>query len=143
MKNKISKFDKLDKIEKSLEVRKKTVKKNKELFLEALKLTHGVVLAACRKLDIDKSMIYVWLKNDPDFKEEFDKVRDYVKDNLVELAESVVNNHLEKNSLKAAEIMIKYKGRLKGYGENLDITTGGEKLNIKFDFGVDKPDEPK
>ena len=96
----------------------------KEMLLNALEQSLGVVTVACKKADIPRSTYYKWLSEDDEFKE---KVKD-IENVALDFAESQLHNQIQKNNTSATIFYLKTKGRARGYAENLDITSGGKAL---------------
>jgi hypothetical protein len=66
----------------------------KKKVLEALEMCNGIVTAACLSCDMPRSTFYLWLKNDPEFKEAVEDIQeiaiDFVESKLFEKINGVV-----------------------------------------------------
>jgi hypothetical protein len=65
-----------------------------KLFLEELRKT-PVVNAVCKQVDITRQTVYRWLKEDPDFKREYEECLSQGVDNVNDLATSQVINKIK------------------------------------------------
>ena len=111
----------------------------KETLLKALEKSLGVVTIACKKADIPRSTYYKWLKDDEEFRHQFQEIENVALD----FAESQLHQQIQDNSTAATIFFLKTKGKSRGYTEKseLDITTDGKSItdiNIKvIDTGND------
>ena len=103
----------------------KRTKLAKSKMLEALEKSLGIVTNALKIADISKSQYYEWLKVDEEFKS---KVQD-VGNTALDFAESKLFSQIKDNNHSSTQFYLKNKGRDRGYGDKLDITTGGDKIN--------------
>jgi predicted transcriptional regulator len=95
----------------------------------------------CKELGISPSMVYRWLEKNEGFRERYARARedqaDFVADEIVEIADDnsrdaeyyVGGNHVQRAKLRVdARKWVASKLKPKKYGEKLDLTTGGDKL---------------
>jgi hypothetical protein len=103
---------------------KKDPKKHKQLLLEALERSLGIVTPACKEVGISRKTFYEYYKLDPDFKAAVDDINeitlDFVENNLLK--------KIKEGSERSILFYMKYKARKRGYSDSLDITTGGDKI---------------
>lgn len=73
---------------------KKTTARDKKKFLEALKRRHGIVTLACKDVNISSMTFYRWQKDDADFYQKSEEVRDIEIGIIAEdrLAEAIIVN---------------------------------------------------
>jgi hypothetical protein len=57
---------------------------NKELLLQALEHTRGMVASAAEKIGISRSIVYVWQKNDPEFKKKIREIKKHIPELMEE-----------------------------------------------------------
>jgi len=104
-------------------------------------------------LDIKRDTYYQWVASDPEFVKEMEEAEEKAIDQLIEecetthrvlrkgiprIKEKEVNGETvlyqdgwEVSPDRAAlEFYLRTKGRRKGYGENIDVTTKGEKVTM-------------
>ncbi len=55
---------------------KKTTSRDKKRFLDAFKRRHGIVTLACNDAGISNFTFYKWMRDDPEFAEQAEEVRD-------------------------------------------------------------------
>lgn len=101
----------------------------KEKFLEVYKAKNRLATRACKAFGMSRSNFYFWCKTDPDFKSRVEEIEDmqidYVEDKLFE--------QIDKGSEKSIQFYLKYKGRKKGYTNQLDIKSEGITFNFISD----------
>lgn len=114
-----------------------TTDEKKQLVLDMMRKNLGIISKSCRDANITRQLFYVWCKNDPDFKQAVKEVEleqiDFVEDELIKKIKS--------GSEKSIHFYLKHKGSPNGYKTNLDITTGGEKINEKIQIEIIKGGE--
>jgi hypothetical protein len=98
---------------------------NKKKLLIALKKKYGIVSQACEAAGLVPSTFYTYYKTDPVFAKEVDEIQDIVLD----FVESKLFEKIEGGSEKSILFYMRYKAKKRGYTDNIDITSNGEKLN--------------
>jgi len=89
-------------------------------------------------LGISRQNFYNWEKENKDFK---NLMRDKADIALIDRAEEVLRDHLEDNSFKAAEFVLKTKG---GYNEKKEVENKTEVSVVGFAFKpMEAPKDPK
>jgi len=99
----------------------------KRMLLEALEQTLGVVTTACRKIGMERSTVYAWLKTDPAFKAKYDELQSVALD----FAESKLHQRIAEGSDACTIFYLKTKGKGRGYVERTEISGGGAPIAIK------------
>ena len=94
-------------------------------MLEALEKSLGIVTTALKISGTAKSTYHRWINED----EEFAKNVKDVGNTALDFAESKLFNQIKDNNHSSTQFYLKNKGRGRGYGDRLDITTGGDKIN--------------
>lgn len=89
----------------------------KDLMLEALRKSLGIVTTACLSVGIDRSTHYEWLKTDSDYKAKVEALDDVVLD----FAESQLHKSINNGSDTATIFFLKTKGKKRGYIEKQEI----------------------
>jgi len=100
-------------------------------MLNALEKTLGIVTGALKIADITRTTYYSWLKSDEVFNA---KVKDL--DNLaLDFAESSLMKQIKEGNHSSTQFLLKNKGKARGYGDKLDITSNDEAIKIHIDLG--------
>jgi len=87
-------------------------RKNKRLFLERYLVT-GNISDSCKQCNIGRQTFYNWIKNDGDFKREFDDTDAA----LLDFAEGKLLNLINDKNVTAIIFYLKTKGKERGYIE--------------------------
>ena len=113
------------------------IKKRKELLLEALERSLGIVTPACKDVGISRNQFYIYYNTDPAFKAAVDDINEVTLD----FAENQLLKKIKEGSERSILFYMKYKGKKRGYADSIDITTGGEKITEIRLIQVDKKDD--
>lgn len=113
------------------------IKKRKELLLEALERSLGIVTPACKDVGISRNQFYIYYNTDPAFKAAVDDINEVTLD----FTENQLLKKIKEGSERSILFYMKYKGRKRGYADSIDITTGGEKITEIRLIQVDKKDD--
>jgi len=89
----------------------------KQLMLEALRKSLGIVTTACLSAGISRESHYNWLKDDPEYKKSVEALDDVVLD----FAESQLHKSINNGSDTATIFFLKTKGKKRGYIEKQEI----------------------
>jgi hypothetical protein len=95
------------------------LEQKKILYLDALKTTLGNITEATAAVGISRSTHYAWLRDDPEFKAEFDAA-DY-GEQLKDLIEKKLVEKLNLNDTAVIIFMAKTKCKDRGYIERQEI----------------------
>jgi len=104
---------------------KNDTKKNKKLMIQALEKTLGIVTPACIEVGISRNTFYTWYKEDKEFKELVDDLNEIT----IDFVETQLLKAIKEGSERSILFYMKYKGKKRGYTDNIDITTNNESLN--------------
>lgn len=108
-----------------------TIKKKLQV-LKQLKKTKGLVSTSCQAVNISRSVFYLWMNNDSDFKQ---KVED-IMDIEVEHVESKLFNLIESGN--AASTIFYLKNKSKEYKTKIELSGDEDKpIIIKGLFNDD------
>ena len=100
-------------------------------MLKALEKTLGIVTGALKIAEVGRSQYYKWLRDDEAFAA---KVK--AMDNLVlDFAESSLMKQIKEGNHSSTQFLLKNKGKIRGYGDKLDITSNDETIKIHIDLG--------
>lgn len=116
-----------------------TTTQNKELFLAALKKTRSIVTYAAELCGLPARTHYDWLKADPEYK----KAVEEVGNEMLDFVENAAYKRVDEGSDKMIEFILKTKGKKRGYGNELDITSGGEPIIFNMNLIKNIDDIPK
>jgi len=108
----------------------------KALFLIAFKEFNGNISAACRVLDIGRSTVYRWMREDEDFEEQCKVSQLEATEEVLDEAEDVVRDWIKKKDKQTAQWFLTKLGKKRGYGTKLEVESTHHFDNLEF------PDEP-
>ena len=112
-------------------VNKHKVDNNKKKLLKALLDTRGLVLTACNKAGLSRSVHYQWMNKDKEYKANVDAINDM----MVEGVESRLKDLIDEGNTAAIIFYLKTKGRDVGYGTQIKVEAevkGELKINAIF-----------
>lgn len=101
---------------------KKALRGRKKAMFEALCSTLGNVTRAAKKVGLDRSTHYAWLKDDPNYVAWIDEV----SERQVDFYEEALNDLIEKRHPTAVIFALKTKGKHRGYVEKQEVEHSGE-----------------
>lgn len=105
----------------------------KKEFLKYYEKNNAIIRRACKEMGITRETVYRWQREDENYKNLLSEIEesqiDYVEDKLFE--------KIDQGSEKSIHFYLKYKGRKKGYSNQLDIKSEG----IIFNFISDEKNE--
>jgi len=91
--------------------------KRKQLMIQALEKSLGVVTPACKNVDISRDTHYRWLKEDDEYAK---AVKDL--DNVaLDFAESQLHKQINEGNNSATIFYLKTKGKVRGYIEKQEF----------------------
>ena len=103
---------------------------NKTLLLKALEKSLGIVTEACQKTGLSRTQHYKWYKED----EEYRKAVQEIDGMFIDFAETHLKEQIEKGATPATIFYLKTRGKKRGYGDSLDITSNDEPITIEFNI---------
>lgn len=111
-------------------VPKNVTKLNKKRMLEALEKSLGIVTSAAKIANINRSMHYDWMRDDPEYKKAVDELSDMTLD----FAESQLHKQIKDGNTTATIFYLKTKGKQRGYVERTEVVheTGIESAVIQW-----------
>lgn len=114
------------------EIEKKQQKQHykKEAFIEALEKSLGIVSQAAKKVGIDRTTPYRWMKEDEEFEAKVSEVQNVVGD----FAETKLYELVNDGNPSATIFLCKTKFKNRGYVERQEITgLDGKNLDINIE----------
>ena len=103
-------------------------------MLEVLEKTLGVVTHACKEVGICRYTFYKWLKDDKEFADKVNGIQEVA----IDYVESQLYKSIRDGNVSAIIFFMKTKAKHRGYQENYDVTSGGEKINVTIEDGRNK-----
>ena len=97
----------------------------KTRLLEALEKSLGIVTPACKEVGISRDRFYTYYHDDPEFKKKVDDIQNIQLD----FVENQMFRKIKEGSERSILFYMRYRGSKRGYTDNIDLTSGGEKLN--------------
>jgi hypothetical protein len=97
----------------------------KQLLLQALEKSLGIVTPACREVGISRDRFYTYYNEDEDFKK---KVND-IQNIQLDFVENQLFRKIKDGSERSIIFYMKHRGKSRGYTDSIDLTTDGQKLN--------------
>jgi|TARA_R100000084_G_scaffold103202_1_gene59158 hypothetical protein len=114
-----------------MENEQKRTQDSKKKMLKALEKSMGIVTEACNKCGLSRTQHYKWLQDDEEYR---NKVRD-IDGIFIDFAETHLKEQIEKGSTPATIFYLKTRGKKRGYGDSLDITSDEQRIQIHIDLG--------
>lgn len=109
--------------------------KKKEVFLQALEKSLGIVKTACDQLGISRQTYYNWMQKDPEFKA---RALD-AKEIALDFAESQLFKQIQSGNAASTIFYLKTQGRDRGYQERIEHT-GADGGDMTIAFKIIAPD---
>ena len=101
------------------------IAKDKEVVLDALNRSSGIVASACKAAGISRFTFYKWLKEDSDFAEKVEDIKELQKD----FAEALILKKMKEGDTTMIIFYAKTQMKDRGYSERLEHTgANGEPL---------------
>ena len=100
-------------------------------MLEALEKSLGIVTNALKISGTAKTTYHRWINED----EAFAKDVKEVGNTALDFAESQLFKQMKDNNHSSTQFYLKNKGKGRGYGDKLDITSNDEAIKIHIDLG--------
>ena len=104
---------------------------NKQKLIEALEVSLGIVTEACEKTGLSRTQHYKWYKEDEDYRKKVQEIDGM----FIDFAGTHLKEQIEKGSTPATIFYLKTRGKTRGYGDSLDITSGDEPIKININLG--------
>ncbi len=108
----------------------------KEQFIEALEKSMGIMSQAAKKIGVERTTPYRWMREDEEFKDRVDEVQNVVLD----FAETKLFELVQEGHPSATIFLLKTRGKERGYVERQEITgSDGKGLDVRIEvIGTDK-----
>ena len=99
-------------------------KKHKEQLLIALEKSLGIVTPACKEVGISRNQFYHYYRTDEVFKAAVDDINNFTLD----FVENQLFKSIKGGSERSILFYMKYKGKIRGYSDSVDITSNGKDI---------------
>lgn len=103
----------------------------KEKFLEALEQSMGIMSTAAKKIGVDRTTPYRWIKEDEEYA---DKVKEIINVPL-DFVESKLFEAINNDNITAIIFYLKTKGKHRGYVERHELS-GIDNKDLKIEIEV-------
>lgn len=97
-------------------------------FLEALEKSLGIISTAAKKAKIDRSSIYRWIEDDPDFAAAIKDIDEIVLD----FGESALHKQISIGVPTSTIFFLKTRGKKRGYFEYAETQSTNVNLNTEL-----------
>jgi hypothetical protein len=105
----------------------------KAAMVKAMEEALGIVSAAARKVGIDRSTHYQWLKDDETYRAAIDSIQDIALD----FAESQLHKQIQNGEVSSTIFYLKTKGKKRGYIERQEFQHEGQ-VSLPVIFQLDE-----
>lgn len=103
---------------------KQDTKNKKKRFIEVYFKTLGDITTTCKEIKISRWTFYSWVEKDKKFKQEIEE-----QDNInLDFAENCLKKKMSDGDTRAIIFYLESKGKKRGYGKNIDVTTNGKSI---------------
>jgi hypothetical protein len=99
----------------------------KKAMIDALEKSLGIVTTACKKVGINRSTHYDWIKEDEQYRDAVNGIDDIA----IDFAESKLHSQIDKGDTTATIFYLKTKGKKRGYIERTEYQIDVEKPIFK------------
>ena len=105
-------------------------KVSKQKLLDAIKSAGGKWTGICELLEINRTTLARYINDD----QEVAEACEFARDRVVERAEHKLSEAIERGEPWAITLVLKdsKRGKERGYGNALDITSGGDKIVVRI-----------
>ena len=102
------------------------IKVSKTRLLEAIRNAGGKWTGICEILNINRTTLARYINDDPEVSE----ACEFARDRIIERAEHKLSEAIERGEGWAIQLALKdsKRGKERGYGASVDVTSGGEKI---------------
>ena len=101
-------------------------------IIEGLKASKGLIALTARKIGCSPKTIRNYIQR-------YEAVREVAEleaDTIIDVGEArlvaIINDPSHKDHWNAVRFLLRTKGRTRGYGDNMDITSGGEAIDRRW-----------
>ena len=106
-------------------------------MVEAMKQCLGIVTDACKTVGISRTLHYMWMQDDPLYKQEIESISDYVLD----FVEGKLHCLIKNGDTAATLFYMKTKGKKRGYIERSEVDMSGN-VGVNINQILDDGCEP-
>lgn len=114
--------------------------KKKKAFIEALKMSLGIVTKACEATGIPRRTFYSWRATD----EKFEQAVQEINEIALDFVETQLFNKIKKGDTTGIIFYLKCKGKKRGYIDTVEHSFGLDNSNLSFEMKLlDSSNEQK
>lgn len=116
----------------------KKVQMTKDLLLDALERSLGIITTACKHVNVSRQQFYNYYKDDEVFRAKVEEINEMTLD----FVESQLYRKIKEGSERSIHFYMKHKGKKRGYTDSLNINaslTGN--IDISKLVGFDDEDD--
>lgn len=106
----------------------KVNKKQKSLFLRALKANMGIISAACQTIGLNRRTYYAWYEDDEKFRQSVEEVQE----EIIDYVESQLLKQIKDGSAAQTIFFLKTKGKKRGYVESQEWQIKHDEVKIEY-----------
>ena len=103
-------------------------KPTKKQTMKAIDGSGGIMSTIATRLGVAWATARLYVNNWDETK----ALYEIENERVLDLAETTVLNSIKGGEVQDAKWLLSRKGKQRGYGEQVDVTTGGEKLTIRL-----------
>ena len=96
--------------------------------IEALEASHGIQTVAARSLSCNRALIGRYISDRPKVAKAYAQINEAQIDIAEGRLTALVNTKDHKDHFSAIRFYLRTKGKERGYGDRLDVTSGGDPL---------------
>lgn len=84
------------------------------------------ISAICKEMGISRQLYYDWCRD----VEGFEKTIEDLNEGMIDKAIEVIYRTMDLLDAKSAQFILKTKGKKRGYGDSIDVTSNGQSISI-------------
>lgn len=111
----------------------------KQKLLIALEKSMGIVTPACKEVGISRDRFYHYYNTDEEFKKSVDEIYEMQGD----FVETQLFKNIAGGDRQSILFYLKYRGKNRGYTNSIEISGGGEPIQIKYIMPENDNDDNK
>lgn len=107
----------------------------KAKFLEALKECKGLIYLACSTVNVGRTTVFRWRKDDPDFDEAIKQVQEMV----IDVVEHKLLSKIDDGDTDAIKFFLRSRAKDRGYGDDKNANTNNTPQQIVIQLPTHLP----
>lgn len=102
---------------------------DKSKMINALQDSLGIVTMAAKKINIARSTHYLWMKDDPEYRQQVEDIQDLTLD----FVESQLHKQIQNGEVASTIFYMKTKGKKRGYIERSEIDFFDKTIQVNIE----------